>query len=733
MLQVVKKLSCSCCFFFAVLLSSAQHFSATEITRWEKRAAATTIIRDKWGIAHVYGKTDADAVFGLLYAQCEDDFPRVEMNYIEKLGRMSEVNGAKDLYDDLLIRLIIDTADAKKDYQSAPAWLKSLLQAYADGINYYLHRHPALRPALLQRFEPWFPLLWTDGSIGAIDIAEITINDLKKFYSKGETALNEARQEKSSPTDGSNGFAFAPSITESGNAILYINPHTTFYFRPEISMQSEEGLHVYGAVTWGQFFIYQGFNEHLGWMHTSSYSDVADTYLEKVSKNDKGEWEYEYNGAKRKLTSKSITIYFSEKGIRQQKTFTCYFTHHGPVMAEKDGQWISVKANNRDIKGLIQSWQRTKAKDFASFNQAMSLLANTSNNTVYADDKGNIAYWHGNFMPKRNPIFNWQQPVDGTLPATEWQGLHALNELITIKNPANGWIQNCNSSPFTAAGPYSPNKNQFPKYMAPNGDNFRGIRAVQLLTPAKKYNLDRVIETGYDTYLTAFDLLVPALEKAWRKGDTSEYLLRGVMQTLISWDRRSAVNSIATTVAIEWAQKLWSVILKGNGDPEEDPDVVEKTKRFCEKADPAQLLVPLRSTIAELMRKFGSWEKPWGEVNRFQRSTGNIRESFDDNQPSIPCGFAASTWGSLPSYVSRSYPNTRLRYGNSGNSFVCAVEFGKKVKARSVLAGGVNGVPSSPYFNNQGEMYTKGQFKEVLFYKEDVLQQAIKQYQPGKE
>jgi acyl-homoserine lactone acylase PvdQ len=186
-------------------------------------------------------------------------------------------------------------------------------------------------------------------------------------------------------------------------------------------------------------------------------------------------------------------------------------------------------------------------------------------------------------------------------------------------------------------------------------------------------------------------------------------------------------------VAIEWAQKLWSVILKGNGDPEEDPDVVEKTKRFCEKADPAQLLVPLRSTIAELMRKFGTWEKPWGEVNRFQRSTGNIRESFDDNQPSIPCGFAASTWGSLPSYVSRSYPNTRLRYGNSGNSFVCAVEFGKKVKARSVLAGGVNGVPSSPYFNNQGEMYTKGQFKEVLFYKEDILNNAVKQYQPGKE
>jgi acyl-homoserine-lactone acylase len=733
MIAPIKKWGGSLLLSSLFFISHAQSFTPAEISRWEKRASATNIIRDKWGIAHVMGKTDADAVFGLLYAQCEDDFPRVEMNYIEKLGRMAEVTGEKDLYEDLLIRLIIDTADAKKDFQTAPVWLKSLLQAYADGINYYLYKHPGVRPALLQKFEPWFPLLWTDGSIGAIDIAEITVNDLKKFYGKGAVALNTDTKKTDPPTDGSNGFAFAPSITESGNAILYINPHTTFYFRPEISMQSDEGLHVYGAVTWGQFFIYQGFNEHCGWMHTSSYSDVADTYLEKVSKNEKGEWVYEYNGKTRPVSNRNITIYYTDKGVKKEKTFTGYFTHHGPVMSEKNGQWISVRANNRDIKGLIQSWQRTKATNFAAFNQAMSLLANTSNNTVYADDKGNIAYWHGNFMPKRNPAFNWQQPVDGSVIATEWQGLHTLNELITIKNPANGWIQNCNSSPFTAAGPLSPIKERFPKYMAPNGDNFRGIRAVQLLTPARKYNLDKVIETGYDTHLTAFDLLIPALEKAWRKGDTTEYLLRGVMQTLLSWDRRSSVNSVATTVAIEWAQKLWPVILKGNGDPEEDPDVVEKTKRFCDKADPNQMMVPLRSTIAELMRKFGSWEKPWGEVNRFQRLTGNIRESFDDNQPSIPCGFAASTWGSLPSYVSRSYPNTRFRYGNSGNSFVCAVEFGKKVKARSVLAGGVNGVPSSPYFNNQGEMYTKGEFKEVLFYKEDILNNAVKQYQPGKE
>jgi acyl-homoserine lactone acylase PvdQ len=441
---------------------------------------------------------------------------------------------------------------------------------------------------------------------------------------------------------------------------------------------------------------------------------------------------YEYEKTQRKINTKNITIYYNKNGVLQSENFTGYYTHHGPVMGEKDGKWISVKANNRDIKGLIQSWQRTKSTDLASFTASMSLLANTSNNTVYADDKGNIAYWHGNYMPKRNSAFNWQKPVDGSIAATEWQGLHPLNELINIKNPGNGWIQNCNSSPFTAAGPsYSPQKEKFPKYMAPNGDNFRGIRAVQILPKEKKYTLSKVIQTGYDTYLTAFDELIPALERVWRKGDTSEYMLRGAMQTLISWNRTASEQSIGTTLAIEWAQKLWPVILKGNGDPEEDPDVVEKTIRFCATANREQLIAPLQVTIAELMRKFGTWEKPWGEVNRFQRISGKIHDSFDDNQPSFPCGLAASTWGCLPSFISRPYSNTRLRYGSSGNSFVCAVEFGKKVTARSLLAGGVNGNPASPYFNNQGLAYTKGQFKEVWFYKDDVIKNAATTYHPG--
>ncbi|HYK77317.1 MAG TPA: penicillin acylase family protein, partial [Daejeonella sp.] len=296
----------------------AQKFSKEEIKRWEAQAQQVTIIRDNWGIPHVYGKTDADAVFGLMYAQCEDDFKRVEMNYIEKLGRLSELKGESELYNDLQIRLIIDSAEAVADYNKAAPWLKKLLNAYADGLNYYLYKNPQVKPALLTRFKPWYPLLWTDGSIGAISTGGLSISELKNFYTGGNEFSAAIKPEIEDLPSGSNGFAIAPSKTESGKAILYINPHVTFYFRPEVQVSSQEGLNAYGAVTWGQFFVYQGFNDYCGWMHTSSQVDVADMYAEKVIKKG-NQYFYEYNKALKPVTQKQITIRYRDGEVMKSK------------------------------------------------------------------------------------------------------------------------------------------------------------------------------------------------------------------------------------------------------------------------------------------------------------------------------------------------------------------------------------------------------------------------------
>ena len=708
----------------------AQEPSSKEIGDWVKQAQRVEIIRDKWGIAHIYGQTDADAVFGMLYAQCEDDFKRIELNYIEKLGRLSEIEGEKTLYNDLQIRLLIDSTQAINDYKKAEPWMKKLLEAYADGINFYLYKNPSVKPALLTKFKPWYPYLWTDGSIGAISTGNLTIAELKKFYTNDHSPTGYIPQIKDQ-FSGSNGFAFAPKMSKTGNAMLYINPHTTFYFRPEIHMQSNEGLNTYGAVTWGQFFIYQGFNEFCGWMHTSNNVDVADMYAEKITNLNKTIY-YTFDKKLYPIGKKNIEIKYLENGILKTKKFETYFTHNGPIMAERDGRWISLKHKNQNPVSLVQSWVRTKAKSFDDYQKAMDLTANASNNTIYADAKGNIAYWHGNFIPKRDTTYNWNEPVDATTSATVWKGLHPVNESIHCYNPVNGWLQNCNSTPFTVAGANSPKRKNYPAYMAPDGENFRGVAALRLLNRPNKYNLDDVISMGYDTYLPAFEVLLPALIKAYEQLPTEHTLkasLKDPIAELKGWDYYSSITSVAATLAQEWAPRVNREIQNVYINQGEQ-DQVTKTIEFAKTAKAETLLQPLKTTIDDLNKRFGKWQMPWGEVNRFQRLTGAMNEKYDDAAPSFPVAFGSALWGQLPSYRSNQF-GTNKRYGYSGNSFVCAVEFGPKIKAKSILAGGNSGNPKSKHFNDQAEMFSEGEFKDVLFYKEDVLNNMEKKYKPG--
>jgi acyl-homoserine-lactone acylase len=297
--------------------------------------------------------------------------------------------------------------------------MHKLLDAFADGINYYLYRHPETRPLVLTHFEPWYALMFTDGSVSATSTGGIRPEEIKDFYSGDHRVAGGGVAEPDDRETGSNGFAIAPARTAGGNALLYINPHVPYYFRMEVQLGSEEGLNAYGAVTWGQFFIYQGFNAHCGWMHTSSYADVADCYAEKTSRQGEG-WVYEYEGQLKPVKSRPFTIRYKKDGEMQSLPVTGYYTHHGPVMAIRDGKWLSLKEYNRSLNALLEAWQITRANTFAEYKTAMDIRANTTNNTVYADDQGNIAYWHGNFMPRRDGSYNWSLPVDGSVAATEW-------------------------------------------------------------------------------------------------------------------------------------------------------------------------------------------------------------------------------------------------------------------------------------------------------------------------
>jgi acyl-homoserine-lactone acylase len=742
--------------------SQAQSFTVQEQRRYELEARDVTIIRDKWGIPHIYGKTDAAAVFGLLYAECQEDFSRVEKNYLEMLGMQSEAYGKDFLYTDIMMRLIYDSARAVEDYQKSPAWMHKLLDAFADGINYYLYKHPETKPLLLKHFEPWYALMFTDGSVSATSTGGIRPEEIRDFYSRdheSEAAKSVSGIEKMVLVDrgmarppeedrnaeedkaggmegeqetGSNGLALANFRTASGYPLLYINPHVPFYFRMEVHLVSEEGLNTYGAVTWGQFFIYQGFNAHCGWMHTSSYADVADLYAEKMSQKDKT-WFYEYEGQLKPVTTKPFTVYFKNGEGTGSLPVTGYYTHHGPVMGSRDGKWLSLKENNRSLNALLEAWQITKSNTFDEYKKAMEIRANTTNNTVYADDQGNIAYWHGNFMPRRDTAYNWCLPVDGTIAATEWKGVHELDEIVHVYNPATGWIQNCNSTPFSLSGNSSPEKNKYPSYMAPDGENFRALNAIRLLSGASDFTLDSLIQKGYDHYLTAFEVLLPALFEAYNaSGDSVRRALQQPVALLQKWDRRSAIHSVATTLAVEWATRMAQYAPHAK-TAEEASQAVSNVDKEIASSTASQKVGELLAVVADLQKRYGNWRMEWGDVCRYQRLTGKIAETYDDKLPSLPVGLVSSAFGELPAYQSRVMPNTKKRYGFSGNSFIAAVEFGKKVRARTIVTGGESSDPASPHFSDQASLYLGGWFKDVLFYKEDVLDNMEKRYHPGGE
>ena len=702
-------------FFFAALSVSCGRLDAQKnAAAWEHEAQNVSIVRDNWGIPHVSGKTDADAVFGVIYAQAEDDFNRVETNYLNSMGRLAEAEGEAEIYRDLRMKLFIDPADMRAKYEASPEWLKALMNAWADGLNYYLYKHPQVKPRVIARFEPWMALTFTEGSIGG-DIEKINLQQLEVFYGKTPAKQALAEDTRYVEPSGSNGIAIAPSNTAAHHALFLINPHTTFFFRAEAHMLSSEGLNAYGAITWGQFFIYQGFNDRVGWMHTSSGVDNIDEYLETIVEQG-GKLYYKYGNEQRPVELKSIAVPYKSGNGMAQKQFTIYRTHHGPIVREAEGKWVSVALMQEPVNALIQSYTRTKAKNYKEFRNTMELHTNSSNNTVYADADGNIAYFHSNFIPRRDTKLDWTKPVDGSDPATDWKGILSIDETPGLLNPPNGWLYNTNNAPWSAAGPNSPRKADYPAYVDRGGENPRGIHAVMLLEKKKDFTLDSLIGAAFDSYLPAFEDQIPALVKAWERSAATNPLrakLADPVSTLRSWNIRWSAQSIPTSLAVYWGEEI------------------ERQRKDSAVINDDQLLLALSSAVDKLTADFGTWETPWGGINRYQRLTGDIVQRFNDAAPSIPVPFTSSQWGSLASFGARTYPGTRKKYGTTGNSFVAAVEFGPTIRAKAVTAGGESGNPASRHFGDQAARYAAGDLRDVYFYRSQLEGHIERQYHPG--
>ena len=715
-----------------ILAATALLLGATtpspETDRLRATAARVTITRDDWGIAHVHGRSDADAVFGAIYAQAEDDFPRIEANYLAALGRTAEADGEGAIWADLRQRLWVDPAKLQADYRASPPWLRALMDGWADGLNHFLATHPDVHPKVLTRFEPWMALSFTEGSIGG-DIERVDLNRLAAFYGEAKPALASVPDPIAEPR-GSNGIAIAPILSASGHPLLLINPHTSFFFRSELEMRSDAGLHAYGISTWGQFFIYQGWNERLGWMHTSSGVDSVDEYLETPTRRGPDVITYRYGREDRQAVFRPVTLrYRLADGSLASRYFATWHTHHGPVVGKIGNRWVSVALMNRPVAALKQSWLRTTARDQAAYLRVAGRQANSSNNTVYADADGHTALLHPQFVPVRDDRFDYRHPVDGTDPSTDWRGLTPLAAMPRVADPKAGWLYNSNDAPWRAAAADSPRRDAFPRYMDQAGANPRGDHATALLGRARALTPMGLRDIAYDPWMPEFDRLIPKLTAAWARlpaGPRRERLAAPVA-LLGGWDRRSSATSVETSLGVFWATDLWARTPPVTPAPDEYDT---RWQRMDALGGPA-MLDALDRAVAKLDGDFGRWRVPWGEVNRFQRNDAAIVQRFDDAKPSTPVPFGSALWGSLASFGAKPYPGTKRWYGTSGNSFVAVVEFGPRVRAWAVTAGGESGRPRSPHFADQAKRYAAGDLRPVYFWPDELQGHVERRYRPG--
>ncbi len=707
-----------------------------------KLARSVTIYRDTFGVPHVYGRDDASAVFGLMYAQAEDNFWQLEEDHINKLGCAAEIYGQSRLAGDLTARLFETNKRARDEYKNLSLPMRTLCDAYAAGINYYLERHPAVRPRLINRFEPWFALVTGAPSPQSVGITAEEVRALfKEFPAAPPSPSPGASAEEGE--EGSNMWAVSPKKSTSGRALLFINPHVGFFGggqRYEAHLHSEQGLNISGFAMLGSPYIWTGHNETLGWSHTNSGADSTDVYVETFD-NPENPLAYRYGDNYRNAVEWTDEIRVGNQGSIETKRFTFRKTHHGPVVALRAGKSLAVRAASVEISGrlLEQKWAMAHARTLAEFKSAMAQRRLTGSNTIYADRRGNIFYVHGNAMPRRSTKFDWAKPVDGSDTETDWRGYHELSELPQVLNPSSGWIQNCNSTPFLTSGTDNPDRSKYPVYMAPDLDTPRAQRSRRILSSKEKFSFEEWERASFDTHVHLAETMVPELISTWEKLVQSDAgkanKLSEPVAALKSWDYESRVDSVPTTLFMLYFEQLQRVNRERAARQADDDQSTPMTLgEQLNKIDSGAKITAFEKVLSELKDDFGKWQVAWGEINRLQRiHTSGTLEKFDDTKLSVPVPGASGLAGTLFTFNTRRDAGQKRRYGISGNSYLAVVEFAPRVRARSLLVFGEIANPKSPHFFDQAELYSTKQYKPAWFDLKEIKRNLEREYQPGAE
>lgn len=676
----------------------------------DKLAKTVTIYRDRYGVPHVFGATDASTVFGFAYAQAEDNFWRVEENFVSALGRAAELYGDKRLEEDRRNRALEIPRLAREEYSRLDPSMRALCDAFAAGFNYYMAKHPEVTPRLLSRIEPWHTL------------AFIRFNYFQNGFARDQ---NLPRELQTAEIDrvladnvGSNGWVIAPSRSKSGHAMLLINPHLPFFGPGQVyegHVHSDEGWNFTGYTRFGFPFPYVGHNEELGWVSTDNAADLEDVYAETFD-DPARRLAYRYGTGHRMATERVEDIRVKTDSGFEVKSFKMIKTHHGPVLGKRDGKLLAIRMARFEEDGWLREWyDMTRARTLVQFKAALRPQKMLFGNVMYADRHGNIYYLYNGAVPRRDPKFDWSKPLDGSNPATEWQGFHRIDELPQLTNPRTGWMQNCNTTPFllTSAGS-NPDPARFPKYMVQEGDNPRGRIARRILSEKSGWTFEEWTRAAFDTRVIMADELLPGwleeIKEHLAMPGTNLRNLRMAYDELSAWDHRATNDSIAMTIFNRWRDRM--------------PRGTSSAKAR---------ITALNEALDALEQRFGNWRVTWGELNRLQRIDETRGEQFSDARTSLPVPGVSGGDGAVFTFYAGPSPGQKRFYGVAGGTYVSVVEFAPQVRALSIHTFGASGNPQSRHYMDQAELYARGEFKPAWFTLKEIRANLESSYHPGEE
>lgn len=669
------------------------------------------IIRDTYGVPHIYGKTDADTAFGLAYAHAEDDFSTIQERTLAVRGVLANHNGIDAAVTDYLVEFfdVWQTVDAKYE-REVPEHIKELSRAYAAGLNLYAAHHPE---ELVDGFTPFTEEDATAGSVFTTPLfygLDKVLLDLFGDQRNAELSMDPATgtanwiaAPRKTPPRGSNAFAVSPQRSGDDVTRLVINSHqpmtgpVAWY---EAHTVSEEGLDFQGATFPGSPLVLQGFNRDLGWGNTVNAPDLADVY--RLTINPDNEFQYKLDGQWVDFERREIEIkvrlfgpfaYTDKREILRSK--------HGPVIQSDHGSYAVRYAGMGEVRQLEQRLRYTKASNWNEFRDAMAMNALPSINYVYADKDGTVAIIHNGQFPNRIEGWEWEKDLPGDRSDLIWQDYRPFSDVPILVSPASGFIYDANNRVFDSTdGPDNLRPQDFPKSMGLQDDQTnRSLRIIELMDGKTPLGRDALLALKFDNGYAQKSLAANVVREILAHDWSGDKRLQAAADHLAAWDFQSGADSRHAALGV--LSTLKAVTQKYTGEIAPKP------------------IEAFRLSVNYLHKHYGRIDPTWGEVNRIVRGDMNI-----------PISGAPDVLRAIYPLTVR--PDGQL-HANAGDTWIGLVEWDKDGKVSADIVhqfGSASTRPKSAHYSDQIQLFADQKWRKALIERSEVEASATRTYRP---